>query len=158
MARKLTASFIRDESGNVLATLVACMAVILVASTATIDFSDWHALHRQAQLRADAAAMAAANCLAHPFMGTSVRCSSPVDTADATAAALHTAGNTVSVRVTGTPAYVYASGNSTVTQVTVTMRGRASGLFPGLEPKVVATATVSITMPTGIGSGNVELL
>lgn len=139
-------------------TLVVCMAAVLLAAMVTVDFSDWYALKHQAQTRADAAALAAANCLAHPDAGP-IQCSTPVDTLDATKAARYGAGGAISsVRISGGPTFVYASNNSTVTEVKVTMRSGGAGFLPGLEPKITVTATVSITMPTNGAAGGVSLL
>ena len=142
-----------------LTTLVVAMVVVLLAAAATIDISDWYAIRHQAQISADAAALAAANCLAHPNMGT-IKCSSPADTVDATKAAEQDAGNELSgsSRISGRPTYSYTAEHGTVTEVKVTARPPGAGFLSGLEPAISVTATASILMPANAPASGYAVL
>jgi hypothetical protein len=62
------------------------MVVVLVMSAVSIDVAQWYQKHHQAQVAADAAALAAANCLANAG-NTGDTCTSTTDTTDAFAVA-----------------------------------------------------------------------
>ncbi|HET9094932.1 MAG TPA: pilus assembly protein TadG-related protein [Solirubrobacteraceae bacterium] len=56
----------RDEAGQSLIIVVSSMAVLLALAGAAIDTATWMVRHHQAQIVADSAALAAAQCLADP--------------------------------------------------------------------------------------------
>jgi len=76
-------------SGDLLAfgmtlSMAVAMVVILGVAALAIDAASWYQKHHQAQVVADAAALAAANCLANPGVGSSGNiCSSSTDVSDA---------------------------------------------------------------------------
>lgn len=76
-----------NEQGQALVLTVLAMTVLLIMCAASIDLSTWYQKHHQAQVSADAAALAAASCLAHSNTGqtnpTAVNCTSTTDTTDA---------------------------------------------------------------------------
>jgi hypothetical protein len=73
-----------EESGQSLILISLAMTVALGFSAIGIDTASWYQKHHQAQLVADAAALAAANCLAQPSVGPSGNvCSSSTDVSDA---------------------------------------------------------------------------
>ena len=57
---------IRDESGQSLVVVVSAMSVLVGVAAFGLDAASWMVKHHQAQVAADAAAMAAAHCLADP--------------------------------------------------------------------------------------------
>ena len=86
------------ESGQSLVLVAISMGVILAVAAFAIDAASWMQRHHQAQVVADSAALAAANCLANPgtksssieIGGTKTTvpaCSSSTDTTDATTVA-----------------------------------------------------------------------
>lgn len=87
-----------DESGQSLVVVVSSMTVLLGVAAFGIDAATWMAKHHRAQLVADAAALAAAQCLANPGqpetmvlngVQTSVpACTSSSDTTDADTVAI----------------------------------------------------------------------
>ena len=76
-----------EQSGQSLIIVALAMTAMLGMAAIGIDVSTWYQKHHQAQVVADAAALAAANCLAHPNTGPSPQCSSSTDTTDATTVA-----------------------------------------------------------------------
>jgi Flp pilus assembly protein TadG len=83
IARRLAHS--GSESGQALIITALAMTLVLIVSAFAIDLATWYQKHHQAQVAADSAALAAANCLANGKTATSsgVNCSSPTDTSDA---------------------------------------------------------------------------
>ncbi|MGH2842351.1 MAG: pilus assembly protein TadG-related protein [Solirubrobacteraceae bacterium] len=73
------------ESGQSLVIIAIAMVVVLGISALAIDVASWHVKRHEAQVAADAAALAAANCLANAAPG--YECTSTADTADATSVA-----------------------------------------------------------------------
>lgn len=59
------------------------MGIVLGIAALAIDVSSWYQRHHQAQVVADSAALAAANCLANPNTGPTPECTSTADTSDA---------------------------------------------------------------------------
>jgi Putative Flp pilus-assembly TadE/G-like len=86
-----------DESGQSLIIVALSMTLVVAVAAFAIDVGTWYAKHHQAQVVADSAALAAANCLANPGHSTTMNihgtvtavpaCSSGTDTADATTVA-----------------------------------------------------------------------
>jgi hypothetical protein len=71
-----------DESGQSLIIVALSMTVVIAISAFAIDVGTWYAKHHQAQVATDAAALAAANCLANSGPGKT--CTSTSDVTDAT--------------------------------------------------------------------------
>jgi Flp pilus assembly protein TadG len=71
-----------DESGQSLVIIALSMTVVIAVSAFAIDVGSWYAKHHQAQVAADAAALAAADCLANS--GSGKTCTSTSDVTDAT--------------------------------------------------------------------------
>ncbi len=63
---KLLRRLLSDESGQSLVVVVSSMTVLLGVAAFGIDAATWMAKHHQAQVVADSAALAAAQCLAIP--------------------------------------------------------------------------------------------
>ena len=88
-----------EEAGQSLVILALAMVVMLGMAALGIDVATWYTEHHQTQVVADSAALAAANCLAHPNVGPSgASCSSSTDTTDATNVAIaYAAANGVTI-------------------------------------------------------------
>ncbi|HEX3802306.1 MAG TPA: pilus assembly protein TadG-related protein [Solirubrobacteraceae bacterium] len=94
---RLLRRFRSDQSGQSLIIVALAMTVVIAISAFAIDAATWMHRHHQDQLVADAAALAAANCLANPGHATSMNingtvtsvpaCASGTDTTDATTVA-----------------------------------------------------------------------
>ena len=81
---------LRSESGQSLVVVTVSMLVVMGMAAFGIDVATWYQKHHEAQVVADAAALAAANCLAHPNTGpTGYTCSSATDVAGAQAVAVY---------------------------------------------------------------------
>lgn len=98
--------FRSDQSGQSLIIVAIAMTVIVGVAAFSIDVASWYQKHHQAQVVADSAALAAANCLANPnraagkLNGTTVvpTCTSSTDTADAqTVAVDYAAANNITI-------------------------------------------------------------
>lgn len=131
-----------SEQGQALVITALAMTVLLLMCAASIDLSTWYQKHHQAQVTADAAALAAAECLAHSNTGQSnpnvTNCTSTTDTTDATSVANAISSTNlpnVSDQVTINPTL----GTVTVT-ATATPQVDFAGLV-GLHPKVTARST-----------------
>jgi hypothetical protein len=76
-----------EQRGQSLIVVSLAMVVVLGVSAMAIDVGTWYVKHHQDQVIADSAALAAANCLAHPNTGpntsTMPQCTSGTDTTDA---------------------------------------------------------------------------
>ena len=132
--RKALRRLIGDESGQSLIVVVSSMTVLLGVAAFGIDAATWMAKHHQAQVVADSAALAAAQCLANPgqsgtlvLKGTQTTvpaCTSSSDTADAdtdaidyaaangltiTASDVNIANNTVRVTAPATSSGVFSA-------------------------------------------------
>jgi hypothetical protein len=97
--RKVFRRLLREESGQSLIVVVSSMTVLLGMAGFGIDTASWMVRHHQDQIVADAAALAAAHCLANPGQsGSSVEingkvtsvpsCTSGTDSPDATTVAV----------------------------------------------------------------------
>lgn len=81
---------IRSEAGQSLVVVTLSMLVVLGMAAFGIDVATWYAKHHQAQVVADAAALAAANCLTHPNTGPAgYTCSSSTDVTGAQNVAIY---------------------------------------------------------------------
>lgn len=93
LLRKLLGRLHRDESGQSLIIVVSAMTVLIALAGAAIDTATWMVRHHQAQVVADSAALAAAQCLADPGQASTMfvsgsqmtvpKCTSSTDSADA---------------------------------------------------------------------------
>jgi len=136
-----------DQSGQSLIIVALAMTAMLGMAAMGIDVSTWYQKHHQAQVVADAAALAAANCLAKPNTGPSPQCTSSSDTTDATTVAENYAtDNGISITAG------QVSINTTNDTVKVTPSSTGSNFFAGLfgVPSTTesASATASWTAPT----------
>lgn len=132
--------FRTDESGQSLLLVVVAMTVILAVAAFAIDAASWMARHHQAQVVADSAALAAANCLANPgsspgsidlsgTVTTVPACSSSTDTTAATAVAeLYARANGVTL-TNPSRQISFDTGND---HVTIDASAASSSFFAGL--------------------------
>ncbi|HZV27623.1 MAG TPA: pilus assembly protein TadG-related protein [Acidothermaceae bacterium] len=144
MTRQRKRFSIRDEGGQSLVVIVLAMSMLLAMAAFAIDISQWYTARHQAQVTADSAALAAANCLAFPGNGPAPQCTSPgIDQTDAKAVAVAYSQNGVTV----------SSGNvaidTTNYTVTVTANVTAGSGFASLfgigARNISATAVASFT-------------
>jgi hypothetical protein len=120
-----------EERGQALILVVVSMVVIFGMAAFAIDVAGWYQKHHQAQVSADAAALAAANCLA------TKSCSSTAANGDAyNTAASYAATN-------GVPAQSVTIGGGYVTVTTSTAAPLAFAGGFGLHPNVSASAVAS---------------
>ena len=111
-----------SQSGQSLVIMSVVMTAVLGMAAVSIDAASWDVKHHQDQVVADAAALAAANCLANPNTGpnstTVPQCTSTTDTTDATQVAVTYARQnglnitTSNVNVTGSQVKVTANSSS----------------------------------------------
>jgi Flp pilus assembly protein TadG len=125
------------EAGQTLIITVLALFVMFAMAAFVIDLGGWLRQHHQAQVGADAAALAAANCLGNPQAG-SPTCASNADTGNATSAATAIAtDNGVSS----------AAGDVSIdtTQQTVTVVSHTTGakFFGNQTPAISARAVAS---------------
>lgn len=123
---------LRGERGQSLVMVVLCMFLIILIAAFAIDLAQWYQKHHQAQVSADAAALAAANCLAHGV------CTNTSSTGDAATTATTIASQN----------QVPVSGSVTISnnQVTVTTASAAPvefGSMFGLNPTASARAVAA---------------
>lgn len=116
----------REESGQSLIVVALAMVVVIGVSAMAINVATWYVKHHQAQVIADSAALAAANCLANPNSGpntsTDPQCTSGTDTTDATTVAQNYA------KANGLPTSdLNLQFNTTKDQVTATATNTGSG-------------------------------
>lgn len=124
-----------EERGQSLVIIAVCMTAMMGASAMAIDVASWYAKHHQAQVAADAAALAAANCLARAGVSGNP-CTSTSDTSDAQALAVSYAAKN---GITITPSDV--SVNTSTDTVTVTANTDAPAFFASLFGIHTATMT-----------------
>ena len=72
LLRQALRTFRGDESGQSLIVIVSAMTVLLVIAAFAIDTANWMVRHHDAQVVADSAALAAAQCLANPNQPASI--------------------------------------------------------------------------------------
>lgn len=119
---------IRSESGQSLVIVALCMLVVMGVAAFGVDVATWYQKHHQAQVVADAAALAAANCLAKPNTGpTGYTCNSSTDVTDAQNVAVYYAAQN---GLTLTASQV--SVDTTTDQVTINASSSAPSLFARL--------------------------
>lgn len=121
-------SLLRDESGQSIIIVALALFAVVGFTALAIDVATWYQRHHQAQVAADAAALAAANCLV--YAGTTGQtCTSTTDTTDAIAVATNYAkSNGVTI-----PASDVSFDNATYPSViTVTTPDTSPALFAGI--------------------------
>ena len=130
--------FRRDEQGQALILVALAMVVLVGMAALAIDVANWYQARHRAQVAADAAALAAANCMAWQGL---TRPGSPTCTATTDAASVATsyAGqNGVSIPLSDV--------SFSASTITVTTPNPTPGLFSGLfgivkaQPTAVAAA------------------
>jgi len=149
--RELLRRLRRDESGQSLIVIVSAMTVILGVAGFSIDAANWMVRHHDAQVVADSAALAAAQCLATPNQASTmlvngtqqtVKCSSSTDTPDAQTMAIdYAAANGVSIHASD------VSIDTTKDIVTV----NASTTTPSVLARVMGIGSTSQTAQAGAG-------
>ena len=154
--RKVLRRLHRDEAGQSLVVVVSTMTVLLGLAGAGIDTATWMVRHHQAQIVADSAALAAADCLARPgqkstmFVSGSQTnvpvCSSSADTADAKQVAVdYAAANGLAI----TTSNVTMNGSTVTVSATAVSPGFFARLF-GLN-QTTQSAMAGANWKTGWG-------
>jgi Flp pilus assembly protein TadG len=136
VARKRPPSLIHEESGQSLVLVVIAMTLIILVAAFAVDASEWFAKHHQAQVSADASALAAANCLA------TQKCTSLATGGDAYNTATTYASND------GVPASSVKIGGGYVTVTTATPAPVTFAGTIGLHPTAGARAVASYDQQT----------
>lgn len=128
-------SLLRDEGGQSLIVMVVTMAVILAIAAFAIDVGGWYATRHHAQVAADAAALAGANCMANG--GTVSSCTTGTTSPATVVSDNGFSSETVSFNSPGTK------------KITVTVKSTGSTVFSGVfgmgGPAITATAVASWT-------------
>jgi hypothetical protein len=134
------------DRGTIMFITTASMTVVIGMSAVGIDMSQWYQKHHQAQLAADAAALAAANCMANvgiSLTGSTSTCTSTTDTTDAANVAVqYAADNGVTIPTSDV--------SFTSTSVSVTTPDPAQSFFAnffGIHATPTAHSTASWTAP-----------
>jgi Putative Flp pilus-assembly TadE/G-like len=129
------------EHGQSLVIVALAMVAVLGMAALAIDVGTWYEKHHQAQVAADGAALAAANCMANAG-STGDSCTSSTDTSDATTVAeTYASDNGVSITSSD------IAFNMTKDTVTVTTPNPAPAFFAsivgihGTTPTASSTAT-----------------
>ena len=135
-ARRLFGSLRGGESGQSLVLIVMSMTLIVLVAAFAIDASEWFAKHHQAQVSADASALAAANCLA------TQKCTSTVSGGDAYTTATNYAATD------GVPASSVTFGGGYVTVTTATPAPISFAGSLGIHPTAQARAVASYDVAT----------
>jgi hypothetical protein len=139
---------LRGQEGQSLVIVVLAMFVVIAIAAAAIDIATWYQKHHQAQVSADAAALAAANCLSRESsLNTSTNtCTAPTDTASASGVA------TTMAQKNSIPAQTVSFGKNstgTVTSVTVTTATQSAPFFARLagisSANIAARAVAAVT-------------
>jgi hypothetical protein len=133
---------------------MVAMVVMLGVAALAIDVGSWYQKRHEAQVVADAAALAAANCLANPGVGSGTDvCSSSTDVASAQRVAVdYAASNGLTIN----------SGNAVVNTTNGTVKVTATNTSPTFFAKLFgigsasesASATASYTTATSGGCAN----
>lgn len=133
-----------DQHGQSLVIVSLAMVAVLGICAMAIDVSSWYIKHHQAQVVADSAALAAANCLANPGTGentsTVPQCTSGTDVSDAQKVAVAYAADN-GITISTSAVNVLTSSD----QVTVTATTTAPAFFAKLFGIHSATETAGAT-------------
>jgi hypothetical protein len=146
--RQLLRTLRRDESGQSLIVIVSAMTVLLGIAAFAIDAASWMVRHHDAQIVADSAALAAAQCLADPGQANQVN-QQP----------LPVCGNGSDIQHAQQVAVAYAAANGltiTATDVNVDTTNDVvtvsdSTTTPGLLARVFGIGTTSQSARAGAG-------
>ena len=143
-----------DQDGQSLVIVSLSMAVMLGMSALAIDVASWYTKHHQTQVVADSAALAAANCLAHPNAGPSgASCTSNTDVTDATSVAVaYAAAN--GVKITASQVVVDTSNDKVTVNPTASTPAMFASVFGVKNTAEAATATASYKQPPGQTCGD----
>jgi Flp pilus assembly protein TadG len=148
--------FRNDDSGQVLVIIALSMVVIMLMAAFAIDTATQYQKHHQDQVAADAAALAAANCLADAGSTiTTDTCTSTTDTAHAQAVATAiaaangltiTTGNVSVNTIAGTVSVADASTSPTLFDGVAGIHSSTTGAsaVAGFTPGVPATCTSAL--------------
>jgi hypothetical protein len=132
-----------EESGQSLILVSLAMTVALGFSAISIDVAGWYQKHHEAQVVADSAALAAANCLANPGVGPAGNvCSSSTDVSDAQQVAINYAA------LNGVP---INTSNVTVNTSTDTVHVKASSTSPTFFSQLIGIKTTTQTANSTAG-------
>ncbi len=142
---------LHSEQGQSLVIVVLCMFLMLMLAALTIDVSAWYQTHHRAQVVADAAALAAANCLANASTTDSTNTNMCTTTTDTTHA-LGVATNIAKSNGVTLGASNVAVGTSAVTVTTPIQAPEFFAGIVGLSSPTVSAHAVASFLP---GSGNV---
>jgi hypothetical protein len=139
-----------EQRGQSLIVVSLSMVVVLGVSALAIDVGTWYVKHHQDQVIADSAALAAANCLAHPNSGpntsTMPQCTSGTDTTDAeTVAVAYAARNGLAINDSDVDV------NTSADTVQVTASSTAPAFFANLFG--IRSTTQSANATAGWTSG-----
>lgn len=135
------------ERGQALIITTIAMTLVLLMSAFAIDLATWYQKHHQAQVAADAAALAAANCLANGKTVSTpngISCSSYTDTT----AAQQVGTNIATTNLPNSNDQVTV--NTTNKTVTVTATSQPQVDFAGIvamHPTVTARSVASYNLP-----------
>jgi hypothetical protein len=149
----------RDDSGQSLVVVVIAMTVIIGIAALAIDASSWFERHHQAQVVADSAALAAANCLANPGTGSIqmggqsyARCSSSTDSTDAQNLAVGYAQVNGFTITTNNVVVNTAAGTVTVTAGTnaPAFFGTIFGIFTSTQTAKATASYGYVTLPSSV--------
>ena len=135
----------REEHGTVIFISAAAMFMLMAMSALAVDTARWYQRHHQAQVAADAASLAAANCLANAGFGKT--CTSGTDTTDAIAVA-QTIASDNGVTLT-TSQFSFAGG-----KVTINDGASAGSVFAGIAG--INTVSLSANASAGFRPGTVS--
>jgi Flp pilus assembly protein TadG len=145
-----------EESGQSLVILIVAMVAMLGVAALAIDVGSWYQKRHEAQVVADAAALAAANCLANPNSGQNSaavpQCVSSTDTTDAQKVAVaYAASNGLTIDPSKDVAFSGDTVTVTATNTSPTFFANLFGIGSATER---ASATASYTTATSGGCAN----
>lgn len=143
-------TFRGDESGQSLIVIVSAMTVLLVIAAFAIDTANWMVRHHDAQVVADSAALAAAQCLAEPNQPASIDVNGTPQT-------LTPCSDSTDTQHAQDVAVAYAAANGvTISDSDVTFSGKvvtvkASTNTPTVFARVTGIGSASQTAQAGAG-------
>ena len=146
--------FHADQAGQSLVIISLSMVAMLGLAALAIDVASWYTKHHQTQVVADSAALAAANCLAHPNAGPSgASCTSHTDVTDATNVAIaYAAAN--GVKITASQVVVDTTNDKVTVNPSASTPAVFAGVFGMHTTAEAATAAASYKQPPGQPCGN----
>lgn len=150
LPRQALRTFRADESGQSLIVIISAMTVLLVIAAFAIDTANWMVRHHDAQVVADSAALAAAQCLANPNQPATLEQNGQPVTLTCNSSTPDTNTQTAE-----TVAVDYAAANGiTIQPSDVTISGKvvtvkASTTTPSVFARVMGIGTTSQTAQAG---------